>query len=110
MTRLGAVAEEQNGGMDVVVALVGLGPVLLLLTLLVLRTRQLWWRQPVTSFKDWPGSGGETAGDREPRRPLVPAGAGAVALQPPEGEENDVPGVARRDHPGGEPARRLRAS
>jgi len=72
---------------DVVAALVALGPVLGMLVLLVLRTRQLWPRRPVTSFDDRPQRGGDTAGDREPRRPLTPVGAGSIALPLPEDDD-----------------------
>jgi len=64
-------------------ALVALGPLLGLLVLLVIRTRRLWARTPVTIEPYRPERGGDPAGDREPRRPLVPVDAGGVALPLP---------------------------
>ena len=92
-----------------------LGPFVALMVLLVIRTRQLWpKRGPVAWTGGAPGSsgrGGDTSGDREPRRPLVPAGAGSVALpEPVEDIEADEPVPVRVAPPVPDPHRRLRAS
>lgn len=100
--------------MEFVAAVVALGPVVLMMALLVLRTRQLRPRRPVTTTGRWPTAGGGAAGVREPRRPLVPAGAMGVALEEPgdePAEALEVPEPApARVVPVVPPWRRLRAS
>ncbi len=106
--------------MPFLAALVALGPLLGLMVLLVIRTRHLWARTPVTIEPYRPRQGGETAGDREPRRPLAPVGAGSVALPlplPPDGDGDgdgggDAPArpVAPPTLPSERPARGRRAS
>ncbi len=97
--------------MDVLAAGVALAPVLGLLALLVARCRQLW-RRPAKWTEGWPGRGGEPAGDREPRRPLVPAASGAAALPvpPSAAEDGEAPARGPRTVTAAEPHRRLRAS
>jgi hypothetical protein len=103
--------QEEDGGVEVVAALVGLAPALLLLALLAVRTRQVWPRRPPTSAVDWPGQGGDPAGDREPRRPLVPAGSGSAALAVPRRETEDGEPASPPGRAGGvDGGRRLRAS
>ena len=74
--------------MELVAAVIVLGPVVLLMALLFVRIRQQWPRRPVAPFDEGPRQGGDGAGDREPRRPLAPASAGSVALPLPPEEES----------------------
>lgn len=63
--------------MELLGGLLVLGPLVALMVLLAIRTRQLWPRRPVTWWGGGPAGGwGDPAGDREPRRPRLPSGAG----------------------------------
>ncbi len=89
----------------VAVAVIVFGPLLAFLVLLFKATRRFRPRQSV-EVQAWrprgteqPPKGGDPAGDREPRRPLIPTGAGAVSLALPADEawdEDHVP-VRRTD-------------
>lgn len=72
-------------GVEFLAGLLVLGPLALLLVLLAIRTRQLWPKRPATWWTNG-GERGDGAGDREPRRPLVPSGAASVALTEPHDE------------------------
>ena len=98
-----------DGLVDVVAALVVLGPVAIMMALLILRIRQLWPREVATWIEDGPRQGGDPAGVREPRRPLTPAGAGSMMLPLPEDEE-PAPSVPSPAHWPSEQGRGLRAS
>ena len=67
--------------------LLAFGPLALLMVLLAIRTRRLWPKRPVTRWEAGPGRNrGDPSGDREPRRPLLPSGAAAVAMPEPHDE------------------------
>lgn len=73
--------------MEFLAGLLVLGPLALLMVLLAIQTRRLWPKRPATRWEAGPGRNpGDTAGDREPRRPLLPSGAGSVALPEPHEE------------------------
>lgn len=95
--------------MDFVVALAALCPLLMLLVLLVLRTRQLW-AHGSTQGGNRSGGGGDPAGDREPRRPLVPAGSPGLALPEPSEDAGVVGWPSPVAQPVDDPGRELRAS
>ena len=85
-------------------AAVALAPVVLLLALLVVRVRQMW-RLTASSTRPWasPSAGPDSAGVREPRRPLVPSGVASAALPLPEPEPEPaatpIPVRLRRPRP-----------
>ena len=89
----------------VAIAIVVFGPLLTFLVLLFKAIRKLMPQQSVDgqSWKprgfEQPPSGGDLAGDREPRRPLTPSGSAAVGLALPAGEawEEDHAPVRRTD-------------
>ena len=101
----------------VAIAVVVFGPLLAFLVLLFKTIRKLMPQQSgeAPSWKprgsEQPPSGGDLAGDREPRRPLIPSGSAAVNLALPAGEvwEEDQAPVRRTDprHGSGDPDHRL---
>ena len=91
--------------------LVALGPAVVLLVLLVLRLRRMWSVDCRAGLWDLPSPGGGTAGVREPRRPLVPAGTAGAALEPDvEETAAEVPWPAVQVERRADAPRRLRAS
>lgn len=78
----------------VAIAVVVFGPVVATLLLLVKATRRLMPHAeelPPGRYEiDGPPRGADPAGDRQPRRPLMPSRSGAVGLVlPSEGEEGE---------------------
>ena len=69
------------------IAIVVFGPLVAVFVLLFKSIRKLMPQAP--AIQDWerrtedPPSGGDLAGDREPRRPLSPIGSGAISLALP---------------------------
>ncbi len=101
----------------VAIAVLVFGPLLAFLVLLFKAIRKLMPQQPIDS-RAWkprgteqPPTGGDPAGDREPRRPLIPSGSAAVTLALPSGDawdEGEGP-VLPTDprHGGNDPGHRL---
>ncbi len=99
----------------IAVAVVVFGPLVGIAWLLLKSIRKLMprpieaplWRRRI----DEPRGGGDPAGDREPRRPLVPSWSGGIALALPadDATEADQPPARRLDRPPepGDPGGRL---
>jgi len=101
---------------SVAIAVIVFGPLLAFLVLLLKATRRLMPKQPVqvpgwkSRGEEQPPSGGDPPGDREPRRPLTPTGAGATSLALPAGEdweEDQVPVRPTARHAARDPRHRL---
>jgi hypothetical protein len=77
----------------VAIGVVGVLPIALVLLFLVKTIRRMQTRPvelpPWQSQMEEP-PGGDPSGDREPRRPLLPARSGAVAMSEPSEEESDL--------------------
>ena len=97
--------------MEILGALVALGPVILLVVLLLLRLREMWSRDCNQGLWDIRGPGPGTTGVRELRRPLAPAGSAGAVVEPDVEElVDDVAAVAVLSRQTGGHDRGLRAS
>ncbi len=97
--------------MEILGPLIGLGPVILLVVLLLLTLRQMWSRDRSAGLWDLPSPGASATGVREPRRPLVPAGSAGAAIEPEmEVPVDDVAAAAARLTPTAAHDHGLRAS
>lgn len=114
-----AVGETSRLGVveAVAIAVLTFGPLLAFLVLLFKATRKLMPQQPIEApawkppGTEQPPRGGDPAGGREPRRPLIPSGSAAVNLTLPSGDawEEDQAPVRPTDprHGGSDPRHRL---
>jgi hypothetical protein len=77
----------------VAIGIVGVAPIALVLLYLVKAIRKLQPRPiELPPWQSQEPPGGDPSGDREPRRPLMPAHSGAVALPEPSDAEDELTG------------------
>ncbi len=101
----------------VAIAVLVFGPLLAFLVLLFKAIRKLMPQRPIEApawklrGTEQPPRGGDPAGDREPRRPLIPSGSAAVSLALPADDAWDEEQAAVRPtgprHSGSDPGHRL---
>ena len=101
----------------VAIAVLVFGPLLAFLVLLFKAIRKLMPQRPIecpawrTRGTEQPPRDGDPAGDREPRRPLIPSGPAAVSLARPADDDWDEDQAAVRPmdprHGGSDPGHRL---